>query len=106
MALQTTTDADFDTDVLQSDKLVLVDFWAEWCGPCRAIAPVLDELATEMGQNVKIVKLNIDTNPESPGKYGVRSIPTLMLFKNGEILETQVGGLSKQALQEWLQQSI
>lgn len=106
MAVQTTTDANFATDVLQSDKLVLVDFWAEWCGPCRAIAPILDDLATEMSQDVKIVKVNIDENPDLPVKYGVRSIPTLMLFKNGEVLETQVGGGSKQTLQEWIQQAI
>jgi thioredoxin len=106
MAVQTTTDANFATDVLQSDKLVLVDFWAEWCGPCRAIAPILDDLATEMNQDVKIVKVNIEENPDLPVKYGVRKIPTLMLFKNGDVLETQTGGGSKQALKEWIQQAI
>ncbi len=97
-----TSDANFETEVLQSDIPVLVDFWAEWCGPCKMIAPILDDAATEYAGKVKIAKLNIDENPATPPKYGVRGIPTLMLFKNGEVDATHVGALSKSQLNTFL----
>ena len=93
-----TSDADFESDVLKSDKPVLVDYWAEWCGPCKMIAPILDEIAGEYGDKIKICKLDIDANQETPPKYGIRGIPTLMLFKNGEVEATKVGALSKSQL--------
>lgn len=93
-----TSDANFETEVLKSDVPVLVDFWAEWCGPCKMIAPILEEVSGEYEGRVKIVKLNIDENPSTPPQYGVRGIPTLMLFKNGEVDATQVGALSKSQL--------
>ena len=100
--IQQTSDADFDSDVLQSDKPVLVDYWAEWCGPCKMIAPVLDEIAGEYDGKVKIAKLNIDDNPNIAQQYGVSSIPTLMLFKSGEVAERFVGVQPKTRLQEAL----
>lgn len=97
------TDKNFQTEVMESKVPVLVDFWAEWCGPCRMLAPVLEELASEMNGRVKIVKINIDENQEIPTQYAIRSIPTLKLFKNGELVETKVGALAKEALAEWLE---
>ena len=97
-----TSDAEFDNDVLQSDKPVLLDFWAEWCGPCKMIAPILDDIASEYGGQVKIAKLNIDENPLTPPKYGIRGIPTLMLFKNGSVEAQKVGAMSKSQLTEFL----
>ncbi|MEY8215665.1 MAG: thioredoxin TrxA, partial [Colwellia sp.] len=96
------TDDSFEADVLQASGLVLVDFWAEWCGPCKMIAPVLDEIATEYEGKVTVGKLNIDQNADTPPKYGVRGIPTLLLFKGGEIVDTKVGALSKTQLKEFL----
>ncbi|MDD3353254.1 thioredoxin TrxA [Zoogloea sp.] len=92
------TDANFDTEVLQSTSPVLVDYWAEWCGPCKMIAPILDEVAKEYNGKLKVAKLNIDENQETPAKYGIRGIPTLMLFKGGNIEATKVGALSKSQL--------
>lgn len=96
------TDADFEELVLKSDTPVLVDYWAEWCGPCKAIAPVLEDVAGEYSGKVKIVKMNIDENPNTPPKYGIRSIPSLMLFKGGAVESTKVGALNKSQLTEFL----
>ncbi len=99
------TDANFEDEVLKSDTPVLVDYWAEWCGPCKAIAPILDDVAPEYVGKVKIVKMNMDDNPNTPPKYGIRSIPTLMLFKNGTVEATKLGALSKAQLTEFLDQN-
>ena len=99
------TDQSFETDVLHSDHPVLVDFWAEWCGPCKMIAPALEEIAGTMNGKVKIVKLNVDENPATAAKYGIMSIPTLMLFKNGELASRQVGAAPKQKLEQWITSS-
>jgi len=101
-----TTDATFDTDVLQSDTPVLLDFWAEWCGPCKMIAPILDEVAESHKGKLKIVKINVDENAATPAKHGVRGIPTLMLFKNGTVAATKVGALSKSQLTAFIDQNL
>jgi thioredoxin 1 len=96
------TDGEFDQKVLKASGLVLVDFWAEWCGPCRQVAPVLDEIAKEKAGTLTIAKVDIDKNPGTPQKYGVRGIPTLILFKNGQAVSTKVGSLPKSKLVEWI----
>lgn len=102
MASANIDDSQFEAEVLKSDQPVVVDFWAEWCGPCKALAPVLDEVATELKDSVKVVKMNIEDAPETPSKYGVRGIPTLMIFKGGELVDTRVGGMAKAQLSEWI----
>jgi thioredoxin 1 len=101
-----TTDDGFDQDVLKADKPVLVDYWAEWCGPCKMIAPILEEVAGEYAEKLKVCKIDIDANQATPPKYGIRGIPTLMLFKNGEVEATKVGALSKSQLQAFLDSNI
>ena len=100
------TDANFEAEVLQSSSPVLVDYWAEWCGPCKMIAPILDEVAKEYTGKLKVAKLNIDENPELAAQFGVRSIPTLMIFKGGEVADIKVGALPKTALSSWISGSI
>lgn len=100
------SDATFDAEVIKSDRPVLIDYWAEWCGPCKMIAPILDEIAEEYAGKLKVAKLNIDENPATPPKYGIRGIPTLMLFKGGEVEATKVGALSKSQLTAFLDQHI
>jgi thioredoxin 1 len=106
MTIMHTTDSSFEADVLKSDQMVVVDFWAEWCGPCKMIAPFLEDLAREKEGKIRVAKVNIDDNPLTPTKYGVRGIPTLMLFRNGEIAATKVGALPKTKLFEWVEESL
>ncbi len=102
MSIQSVNDNDFEAEVINSDEPVLVDFWAEWCGPCKALLPTIEEIAGEMEGKVKIVKVNIEDSPEAPSKYGLRGVPTLMLFKGGKVIDTRVGGMPKSQLTEWL----
>ncbi len=106
MSSKPITDESFESDVLNSTEPVLVDFWAEWCGPCKQIGSSLEEIATEMDGRLTVAKLDIDNNPETPTKYGVRGIPTLMLFKDGQVAATKVGALPKSKLVEWINDSI
>ncbi|HUD94895.1 thioredoxin TrxA [Sphingobium rhizovicinum] len=103
MATKAVTDVSFKEDVIDSDKPVLVDFWAEWCGPCKMIGPALEEISEELADKVTIAKINIDENPDAPGQYGVRGIPTMILFKNGEVSATKVGAAPKSALKGWIE---
>ena len=100
------TDADFAADVIASETPVLVDFWAEWCGPCKAIGPALEEISEVMGDKVKIAKLNIDENPSTPQTFNVRGIPTLLIFKNGEVAAEKIGAMPKSALEQWVTENI
>jgi thioredoxin 1 len=106
MATTKITDASFYQDVIASGETVLVDYWAEWCGPCRQIGPALEELSDTFAGKVKIAKMNIDENPETPGRFGVRGIPTLMIFRNGKLAATKVGAAPKSALEAWIRQTI
>ncbi|TVQ82636.1 MAG: thioredoxin [Micavibrio sp.] len=106
MGIHAVTDQDFEAEVLQADGPVLVDFWAEWCGPCKVMGATLDQLAGDMGGKIKIAKVNIEDSPESPTKYGVRAIPTLILFKNGEIVAEARGAMSKDDCKKWIEQNI
>ena len=106
MATSKTNDQDFKVDVLQADKFVLVDFWAEWCGPCKAIAPLLEEISEEMKDKLKVVKINVDENPTVSQNYSIRSIPALMIFKNGEKVSEKMGALPKSALQAWVNETL
>ena len=103
MALISVSDTSFDHDVLKANGAILVDFWAEWCGPCKVIAPALEEIAKEMDGRVTVAKMNIDDNPLTPQKYGVRGIPTLMLFKDGQVAATKVGAVAKGQLEDWVE---
>ncbi|MDC0131256.1 thioredoxin TrxA [Alphaproteobacteria bacterium] len=106
MAVEHINDGDFETQVLNADGLVLVDFWAEWCGPCKQIAPALEELSAEYDGKISILKINIDENPEAPTTYGVRSIPTMMIFQDGQAAATKVGAAPKSQIKEWIEESL
>ena len=106
MATSKTNDQDFKSDVLESDKFVLVDFWAEWCGPCKAIAPSLEEISEEMKDKLKVVKVNVDENPAVSQSYSIRSIPALMIFKDGKKVSEKMGALPKSALQSWVNETL
>ena len=106
MATIHVTDATFEEEVLKSDKPVVLDFWAPWCGPCKQIGPSLEEISDEMKDKITVAKVNIDENPITPTKYGVRGIPTMLVFKDGEAAATKVGAISKPAIVEWIEESI
>jgi thioredoxin 1 len=106
MAVAKVSDATFEAEVLKATEPVVVDFWAEWCGPCKMIAPALDELSGAMDGQVKIVKLNVDENPGTAQKYGIMSIPTLMIFKDGQLTSRQIGAAPKQKLEQWIKASV
>jgi len=106
MSTKAVSDSSFDSDVLKAGGPVVVDFWAEWCGPCKQIAPALEDIASEMGDRITVAKVNIDDNPQTPAKYGVRGIPTLILFKDGQVASMKVGAMPKSKIQEWIESSI
>ena len=106
MATVNVTDENFDVEVLQSDKPILVDFWAEWCGPCKQIGPTLEEISDEMSNEIIVAKHNIDNEPNTPTKYGVRGIPTMLLFKGGELKSTKVGATTKSNIVSWIKENI
>lgn len=106
MAVKSVSDNDFETEVLKASEPVLVDFYADWCGPCKAMSPLIDELDSEIGEQLKITKINIDNSPNAPTQYGVRGIPTFMIFKDGQVVDTRVGGMSKTQLTDWVKAAI
>jgi len=106
MATVNITDENFDTEVLKSDKPIVVDFWAEWCGPCKQIGPTLEEISNEMANELILAKLNLDNDPNTPTKYGVRGIPTMLLFKGGELKATKVGATTKSNIVSWIKENI
>ena len=106
MSIAHISDDTFDLEVLQADKPVLLDFWAEWCGPCKMIAPILEEISTQLEDRLKVAKIDVDDNPKLPPQYGIRSIPTLILFKNGVVEAQQVGAVSKKQLEEFLEENL
>ncbi|MCB1681833.1 MAG: thioredoxin [Rhodospirillales bacterium] len=106
MSVQAVTDKNFNKEVVESEQPVLVDFWAEWCGPCQRLMPIVEEVAGEMAGKIKIVKVNIEESPEAPTKYGVRGIPALMLFKGGKLVDTRMGGMPKSQLVSWLENHV
>ena len=106
MATVNVTDENFEAEVIKAGKPVIVDFWAEWCGPCKQIGPSLEEISDEMADKITVAKINIDENPNTPTQFGVRGIPTMLVFKNGEAAATKVGAVSKTAIVEWIEDSI
>ena len=106
MATKTVTDQSFATDVLGASEPVLVDFWAEWCGPCRMIAPALEEISSELGEKLTVAKLNIDENPDTPVRYGVRGVPTMLLFKDGQPVAQKVGAAPRSQIQQWIETNL
>ncbi len=106
MATKAVSDDSFEAEVLEANGPVLVDFWAEWCGPCKQISPALEEIAAEMGDQITIAKVNIDDHPMTPGKYGVRGIPTLMIFKDGQVASTKIGAMAKGKITEWITETL
>ncbi len=106
MSLNSVNDENFEAQVIESDEPVLVDFWAEWCGPCKAMLPVIEEIAGELEGKLRVVKLNIEEAPQTPAKFGLRGVPTFMIFKNGKVVDTRVGGMPKSQFQDWLNNQI
>ncbi len=106
MSILAVDDNNFENEVINSDSPVLVDFWAEWCGPCKTLLPVVEELAGELGDKVKVVKINIEDAPDTPTKYGLRGVPTLMIFKDGKVVDTRVGGMPKAKLSDWVNENV
>lgn len=106
MSIKAVSDQNFEAEVINAQEPVLVDFWAEWCGPCKTLLPIVEQVATEMAGKVKVVKINIEESPDTPTKYGLRGVPTLMLFKGGKVVDTRVGGMPKSQLSDWLSERV
>ena len=106
MRVKSIKEKEFESEVINSDKPVLIDFWAQWCGPCKEIAPILEEIADEMQDTIKVVKINIDENPNIPNKYGIQSIPTMIIFKKGQPISTKIGAAIKSEVKTWIETSV
>ena len=106
MSVKSIKEKEFESEVINSDKPVLIDFWAEWCGPCKEIAPIMEEIADEMQDTIKVVKINIDENPNIPNKYGIQSIPTMIIFKKGQPISTKIGAAIKSEVKTWIETSV